>query len=219
MLELHQVGGVIREMRAEIELSQPQFGELTNLSGASSLVIDNKGAISRINDTAAIMLGFNVEELLGALLMPLAADGESPLICLLLEGTKPKRFQTFEVVLHGRSGRKSPVIAVPVPIDHDDCVTRSILLMLTEEARRHVSTPVLRSSDQKLQHFARPLIVAHEVDLQNVSSQLHDDIAQVLAVIKYRSKTPRDGLSRARRKWGRTFSMRPCCARVTRWTK
>src|SRR5437879_1691401 len=88
MLKLQQVLGVMRKMRSEIELSEPQFGELTDLFGISSLVIDCEGAISSINDTAADMLGFKVQELLGTMLMHLVVDGESAISHLLLQGPK-----------------------------------------------------------------------------------------------------------------------------------
>ena len=185
MLKLQQVLGVMRKMRTEIELSEPQFGELTDLFGVSSLVIDSEGAISSINDTAAEMLGFKVQELLGTLLMRLVVDGESALSQLLLQVPETNSFEPFDLVLHGRSGRKSVVFVVPVPIDHVDGVACSIMLMLTEKAKRQVSSHALQHSEQELQHFANRLIVAHEVELKRVSSELHDGIGQVLAMIKF----------------------------------
>ncbi|WP_211443276.1 ATP-binding protein [Collimonas humicola] len=185
MLKLQQVLGVMRKMRSEIELSEPQFGELTDLFGISSLVIDNEGAISSINDTAADMLGFKVQELLGTLLMRLVVDGERALNHLLRQGPKSSGFEPFDMVLHGRSGRKSAVFVVPVPIDQVDGAPCSIMLMLTEKAKRQASSHTLQHSEQELQQFANRLIVAHEVELKRVSSELHDGIGQVLAMIKF----------------------------------
>ncbi|WP_211453727.1 ATP-binding protein [Collimonas antrihumi] len=185
MLKLQQVLGVMRKMRTEIELSEPQFGELTDLFGISSIVIDNEGAISSINDTAADMLGFKVPELLGTLLMRLVVEGDSALSNLLLQGPKTNNFEPFDLVLHGRSGRKSAVLVVPVPIDHVDGVASSMMLMLTEKAKRQVSSHTLQHSELELQQFANRLIVAHEVELKRVSSELHDGIGQVLAMIKF----------------------------------
>ena len=185
MLKLQQVLGVMRKMRSEIELSEPQFGELTDLFGISSLVIDNEGAISSINDTAADMLGFKVQELLGTLLMRLVVDGDRALDHLLHQGSKSSSYEPFDLVLHGRSGRKSAVFVVPVPIDQVDGVACSIMLMLTEKAKRQASSHTLQHSEQELQHFANRLIIAHEVELKRVSSELHDGIGQVLAMIKF----------------------------------
>lgn len=185
MLKLQQVLGVMRKMRTEIELSEPQFGELTDLFGISSIVIDNEGAISSINDTAADMLGFRVQELLGTLLMRLVVEGGSALSHLLLQGPKTNSFEPFDLVLHGRSGRKSAVLVVPVPIDHVDGVASSMMLMVTEKNKRQVSSHTLQHSELELQHFANRLIVAHEVELKRVSSELHDGIGQVLAMIKF----------------------------------
>ncbi|WP_211462948.1 sensor histidine kinase [Collimonas silvisoli] len=183
MLKLQQVLGVMRKMRSEIELSEPQFGELTDLFGISSLVVDNLGVISSINDSAAEMLGFKVAELLGTMLMRLVVDGGSALSNLLSQSSGV--FEPFDLVLHGRSGRKSAVFVVPVPIDHGDGATRSILLVLTEKAKRQASSHTLQHSELELQHFANRLIVAHEVELKRVSSELHDGIGQVLAMIKF----------------------------------
>ncbi|SFI27284.1 PAS domain S-box-containing protein [Collimonas sp. OK307] len=185
MLKLQQVLGVMRKMRTEIELSEPQFGELTDLFGISSIVIDNEGAISSINDTAADMLGFKVQELMGTLLMRLVVEGDSAFSQLLLHGPKTNNFEPFDLVLHGRSGRKSAVLVVPVPIDHVDGVASSMMLMLTEKAKRQVSSHTLQHSELELQQFANRLIVAHEVELKRVSSELHDGIGQVLAMIKF----------------------------------
>ncbi|HTD02959.1 ATP-binding protein [Undibacterium sp.] len=185
MLKLQQVLGVMRKMRSEIELSEPQFGELTDLFGISSLVIDNEGAISSINDTAADMLGFKVQELLGTLLMRLVVDGDRALDHLLHQGPKSSSYEPFDLVLHGRSGRKSAVFVVPVPIDQVDGVACSIMLMLTEKAKRQASSHTLQHSELELQQFANRLIVAHEVELKRVSSELHDGIGQVLAMIKF----------------------------------
>jgi two-component system NarL family sensor kinase len=185
MLKLQQVLGVMRKMRTEIELSEPQFGELTDLFGISSLVIDNEGAISSINDTAAEMLGFKVQELLGTSLMHLVVDGETAISRLLLQGPVAHNYEPFDLVLHGRSGRKSAVFVVPVPIDQVEGAPCSIMLMLTERAKRQVSSHALQHSEQELQHFSNRLIVAHEVELKRVSSELHDGIGQVLAMIKF----------------------------------
>jgi two-component system NarL family sensor kinase len=185
MLKLQQVLGVMRKMRSEIELSEPQFGELTDLFGISSLVIDNEGAISSINDTAADMLGFTVQELLGTLLMRLVVDGDRALSHLLHHGPKSNSFEPFDLVLHGRSGRKSAVFVVPVPIDQVDGGLCSIMLMLTEKVKRQASSHTLQHSELELQQFANRLIVAHEVELKRVSSELHDGIGQVLAMIKF----------------------------------
>ena len=173
MLKLQQVLGVMRKMRTEIELSEPQFGELTDLFGISSLVIDSEGAISSINDVATDMLGFREQELLGTLLMHLVVDGGSALSNLLIQSPKTNSFEPFDLVLHGRSGRKNPVFVVPVPIDHVDGVTCSILLVLTEKARRQVSSHVLQRSELELQHFANRLMVAHEGELKREIGRAH----------------------------------------------
>jgi two-component system NarL family sensor kinase len=94
-------------------------------------------------------------------------------------------YEPFDLVLHGRSGRKSAVFVVPVPIDQVEGAPCSIMLMLTERAKRQVSSHALQHSEQELQHFSNRLIVAHEVELKRVSSELHDGIGQVLAMIKF----------------------------------
>lgn len=185
MLRLQQVLGVMRKMRTEIELSEPQFGELTDLFGISSIVVDSEGAISSINDSAADMLGFKAQELLGTLLMRLVVEGGGALSNLLVQASKSNSYEPFDLVLHGRSGRKSAVFVVPVPIDHAAGVASSLLLMLTEKAKRQVSSHALQRSELEVQFFANRLIVAHEVELKRVSSELHDGIGQVLAMIKF----------------------------------
>ena len=185
MLKLQQLLGVIQKMRTEIELSEPQVAETIDLLGISSLVIDNEGAISSINDAAAEMFGFKVQELLGTSLTHLVVDGGGALGKLLIQGPETDSLEPFDLVVHGRSGRKSQVLVVPVSIDHIEGVKSSILLVLAEKAKRQGSSHALQRSELELQHFANRLMVAHEAELKRIASELHDSTGQVLAMIKF----------------------------------
>ncbi|MEB0161983.1 histidine kinase, partial [Glaciimonas sp. CA11.2] len=185
MLKLQQVMMTMRRMCSELELSKSQFGELTELIGIASLIVDSQSKILSINEIAAAMLGFKVEELQDTLLTHLVENGQGGLDQVLTFPLKSGKLESFEILFKGRSGRKSTLTIVPQSIEHSDGITRSMLLVLTEKNNRNALLQTLDRSEPKLQQFSNRLIAAHELELKRVSSELHDGIGQVLAMIKF----------------------------------
>ncbi|KAF3996024.1 sensor histidine kinase [Glaciimonas immobilis] len=185
MLKLQQVMMTMRGMSSELELSKSQFGELTELIGIASIIVDSQSRILSINEIAAAMLGFKVEELQDTLLAQLVENGQGGLDQILTFPLKSGKLESFEILFIGRSGRKSTLTIVPQSIEHSDGITRSMLLLLTEKTNRNALLQTLDRSAPKLQQFSNRLIAAHELELKRVSSELHDGIGQVLAMIKF----------------------------------
>ncbi|MFC5475518.1 ATP-binding protein [Paraherbaspirillum soli] len=185
MLKLQQMMRAMRVMSSELELSESQFGELTELIGIASAIVDSDGAILSINEMAATMLGFKAEELRGGSLTQLVTEGLGALEQVLMPGRNAGNLEPFDLVFRGRSGRKSTLCVIPQYIEHTDGATRSVLLVLSEKASRGALLQTLHHSAPELQQFSNRLISAHELELKRVSSELHDGIGQVLAMIKF----------------------------------
>ncbi|MFC5473642.1 ATP-binding protein [Paraherbaspirillum soli] len=185
MLKLQQMMRAMRVMSSELELSEAQFGELSELIGIASVIVDSDGAILSINEMAAGMLGFKAEELRGTLLTRLVIDGLSALEQVLKPGRRADNPELFDLVFRGRSGRKSILCVIPQYLDHSDGATHSVLLVLSEKTSRSALLQTLQRSEPELQQFSNRLIAAHELELKRVSSELHDGIGQVLAMIKF----------------------------------
>lgn len=185
MIKLQQVMTAMRKMSSELELSKAQFGELTELIGIASMIVDSNGGIVSINETAAAMIGFKPEDLVDTLLTELVIDGRRELDEILIPSMKSGQLESFDLVLRGRTGRKSPLCVVPQPIEHTDGVTRSMLLVFTEKSNHNALLQTLQRSESQLQQFSNRLIAAHEVELKRVSSELHDGLGQALTMIKF----------------------------------
>ncbi|MDB5777415.1 MAG: domain S-box-containing protein [Herbaspirillum sp.] len=185
MLKLQQVMMALRKMSSDLELSKAQFGELAELIGIASMIVDCNGKILSSNETAAAMLGFKAEDLVDTLLTDLVVDGRDELDEILIPSMKSGRLEAFDLVFRGRHGRKSPLCVVPQPIEHADGLTRSMLLVFTERTNHSVLLQTLHRSEPQLQQFSNRLIAAHELELKRVSSELHDGLGQALTMIKF----------------------------------
>lgn len=185
MLKLQQIMIAMRRMSCELELSKSQFGELTELIGIASMIVDSHSMILSVNEVAASMLGYKAEELLDTSLMELVETGQAALYNVLTFHLNASNLESFEIAFKGRSGRISILTVVPQSIEHRDGITRSMLLVLTEKSNRSALLHTLDRSEPKLQQFSNRLIAAHESELKRVSSELHDGIGQVLAMIKF----------------------------------
>src|ERR1700692_1888175 len=147
MLKLHQEMTAMRKMSSDLELWKSQFGELTELIGIASMIVDCNGGIVSINETAAAMIGFKPEDLVDTLLTGLVIDGRREVDEILISSSKSANLESFDLVLRGYSGRKSPLCVVPQPIEHTDGVTRSMLLVFTEKSNHNALLQTLHRSE------------------------------------------------------------------------
>jgi two-component system NarL family sensor kinase len=185
MIKLQQVMKAMRNISNDVELSDAQFGELTELIGIPSMIIDGSGRILCINETTAAMLGFKADEIRATLLADCIFEGGDDLRGILHPGLQSAKPAPFDLVFQGRSGRKTALCVVPQTIPHADGAAHSILLVLTEKTKRSALAQALHRSQPALQQFSNRLMAAHELELKRVSSELHDDIGQVLTMIKF----------------------------------
>lgn len=185
MVKLQQLTSAMRKLRMEIEFSAKQFGELADVIAVASMIIDAQGTVRGANCRAATMLGLKIEDLAGKPLHLFVAEGGEAMKRILSSGEAGYLSQPFELVLRGRSGRRSTVCVAPQAIEDAGDEERMTLLVLNEKGGVQTLQQTVQRSEQELARFTNRLIAAHDGELKRVSSELHDSIGQVLAMVKF----------------------------------
>ena len=149
-------------------------------SSVAAIRLDPQGRISNATASAAAMLGFEPQELCGRSLKDLAIEGWQAAADVAVAGVRFGVTESFELALKGRSGRRTLVeMTARAGADGED----GALIAWSERRMRRNGAG--RDDDSERKRFASGLLRSQEAERMRIASELHDEIAPIVIMVKY----------------------------------
>ncbi len=152
--------------------------------GVAAVWLDRQDRIREATASAASMLGFEPQALVGRLLADLAAEGWRTAAEVAAARVRFGSTDNFELLLRGRSGRQTLVEmtaqAQPLPNGEPGSV-----IAWSERRMRRRSRFEASPSDVELRRLAYGLLRTQEAERMRVAGELHDDVAPMVVMVKY----------------------------------
>jgi two-component system NarL family sensor kinase len=142
--------------------------------------LDPHGRISDATVSAAAMLGFEPQELRGRSLKDLALDGWQAAADVAAARVRFGATESFELALKGRSGRRT--LVEMTARSGSDTESGSVISWSERRMRR---TGAGREAEPDIKRVAYGLLRTQEAERMRVASELHDDVAPVIIMVKY----------------------------------
>jgi len=179
---------IAERKRAEMALreSEERYRELFENARDAIYVHDLKGTYIRVNHAAETLSGYRREEIVGHNFLEfVAADqirlGRKSFYAILAEQGET----AFEVDVIAKDGRQ-----VPVEVRSRAIYENGVMVGVQGTARDITERKLAQDA---LQMFSRQLIEAQEDERRRISRELHDQIGQILTVIKMNLHTVQQG--------------------------
>jgi two-component system NarL family sensor kinase len=166
-------------------LTEPQAARARIDEGAvAAIVVDEFGAVSEATAGAAAMLGFDPPELYGLTLGDIAAEGWSWVVQNALLRIVSGSVDPFELLLKGRSGRRTLVQMIPRPLVRNGGTVQYLIVWLEQRHGSGLRSPPTEA-EAELRRLAYALLKTHENERGRVASELHDGVAPLVTMAKF----------------------------------
>ena len=163
--------------------------------GVAAVWLDRQDRIREATASAASMLGFEPQALVGRHLADLAAEGWRTAAEVAAARVRFGSTDSFELLLRGRSGRQTLVEmtaqAQPLPSGEAGAVVAWSERRLRRRTRSEGSP-----GDVELRRLAYGLLRTQEAERMRVAGELHDDVAPLVVMVKYMIEDAQARLSR-----------------------
>jgi len=150
----------------------------------AAIVVDEYGTVIEATSGAAAMLGFEPTELYGHGLSEMAAEGWSWVVQNALLRLVSGSVDPFDLLLRGRSGRRTLVQMIPRPLIRSGGALQYLIVWL-EQRNGGGQPPPSTESEAELRRLAYGLLKTHEVERGRVASELHDGVAPLVTMAKF----------------------------------
>ncbi len=166
-------------------LTEPQALRTRIDEGAvAAIVVDANGCVNEATTGAAAMLGFDPSELHGQTIADMAAEGWSWVVRNALLRVVSGSVDPFELLLKGRSGRRTLVQMIPRPLVRNGGAVQYLIVWL-EQRTGSGPQPPPSESEAELRRLAYALLRTHENERGRVASELHDGVAPLVTMAKF----------------------------------
>jgi two-component system NarL family sensor kinase len=150
----------------------------------AAIVVDEYGKVLEATSGAAAMLGFEPAELYGHGLSEMAAEGWSWVVQNALLRLVSGSEDPFDLLLRGRSGRRTLVQMIPRPLIRAGGVLQYLIVWL-EQRGSNGPLPPMTEGEAELRRLAYGLLKTHDVERGRVASELHDGVAPLVTMAKF----------------------------------
>lgn len=145
----------------------------------AAIRLDSDGRITEATVSAAAMLGFEPQQMRGRSLKDLALDGWQAAADVAAARVRYGATESFELALKGRSGRRTLVeMTARGSADGKD----GAVIAWSERRMRRGGA---QEADAELKRVAYGLLRTQEAERMRVASELHDDVAPIVIMVKY----------------------------------
>lgn len=151
----------------------------------AAIVVDEYGKVLEATSGAAAMLGFEPAELHGHGLSEMAAEGWSWVVQNALLRLVSGSEDPFDLLLRGRSGRRTLVQMIPRPLLRTGGVLQYLIVWLEQRGNSPGPLPPMTEGEAELQRLAYGLLKTHDVERGRVASELHDGVAPLVTMAKF----------------------------------
>jgi two-component system NarL family sensor kinase len=173
------------EFSAGLQEAGPADGVPVFASGGVAAVwLDHQDRIREATASAAGMLGFEPQALIGRQLADLAAEGWRTAAEVAAARVRFGATDSFELLLRGRSGRQTLVEMTAQSQPLPDGEPGSVIAWSERRLRRRSRTEA-NAGDVELRRLAYGLLRTQEAERMRVAGELHDDVAPLVVMVKY----------------------------------
>jgi two-component system NarL family sensor kinase len=152
----------------------------------AAVLVDELGRVLEATSPAAAILGRRPAEIAGRDLQELVVDGWNWVVRNALLRLASGSYDPFELLLRGRSGRRSLVQMIPrrLPMNPAPGEPKQYMLVWLEQRQDDARGPIT-ASEAELRRHAYGLLKTHEAELGRVASELHDGVAPLVVMAKF----------------------------------
>lgn len=159
---------------------------LADVGAAAAVVIDEVGRVLEATAGAASILGRKPADLVGRDLDEIVAKGWNWVVRNALLRLASGSLDPFELLLRGRSGRRSLVRMVPQRMpEHAAAAQGQHYLLVWIEQRQEATREAESASEAQLRLRAYGLMKSHEAEIGRVAAELHDGVAPLVVMAKF----------------------------------
>jgi len=155
--------------------------ELANDGAVAAVVSDDGGRIVRATSTAAELLGMSAAKMAGVRLIDLAADGWTGAAENAFLRMRSGSVDPFEVLLLGRSGRRTLVRMIPWRTQQ---VAGSRAFVLFWQRLSFAAESPPKAAHALSQRLSYGLLRRHDEHRGRIARELHHDVASLVTVAK-----------------------------------
>ncbi len=163
--------------------SNPAGRPRTDEGAIAAIAVDADGRVIEATSGAPAMLGLDPVDLHGRTLSDMAADGWSWVVQNALLRLVSGSVDPFELLLCGRSGRRTLVQMIPRPLVRDGGALQYLMVWI--EQRGTGQPPPSNESEAELRRLAYGLLKTHEDERGRIASELHDGVAPLVTMAKF----------------------------------
>jgi two-component system, NarL family, sensor kinase len=163
----------------------PPIARTPSRAAEPSMVrLDVRGRILRASSSAAALLGFKPDELLGRPLNELAARDWRTAAGVALSRMQAGAGGPFELMLTGRTGRLT-MVEMAVQPSADQTAEQAVTLTWTERRQRRLTTASGSADECELKRLADGVLGIFESESSRVASSLADEVASIITMARY----------------------------------
>ncbi len=188
-IELEMQNEELRRTQIELQESQKKYVDLYNFSPAGYFTFDDKGLIRELNAAAANLLGFEKAMLLDRPFRIFAAPEYGDIFTqhrLDVMTSRERRSCELKLVKRDKSSFYASMESIPSAngAGKPNWI-RSAVIDITGQKNVEQS---LREAQQYSQKLAARILVVQEEERNRVATEIHDNIGQILHVLKARTE-------------------------------
>lgn len=169
----------------------PEFAS----GGVAAVWLDHEDRIREATASAGAMLGFEAQAMVGRTLADLAAEGWRTAAEVAAARVRFGSTDSFELLMRGRSGRQTLVVMTARSQALPSGEPGSIVAWSERRLRRRTRAET-SPGDVELRRLAYGLLRTQEAERLKVASELHDDVAPLVVMVKYMIEDAVSRLSR-----------------------
>jgi PAS domain S-box-containing protein len=155
---------------------------------------DENGLISYVNDKICNMLGYSRDEVVGRPVTDFLDEGSQVVFREQMVRRQKGEQTPYEVNLKHKNGHKVYALVSPKPVFDALRRPKGSFAVITDITERKAMENALRNSQVKLRLISSHLLNAGEMERERLARELHDELGQDLAVLKYQTRFIENGL-------------------------
>ncbi|MBV8210762.1 MAG: PAS domain-containing protein [Burkholderiaceae bacterium] len=162
--------------------------------GVAAVWLDRQDRIREATASAAAMLGYEPQAMIGRQLAELAAEGWRTAAEVAAARVRFGSTDSFELMMRGRSGRQTLVEMTAQSQPFPDGEPGAVIAWSERRLRRR-SRSQATPGDLELRRLAYGLLRTQEAERTKVAGELHDDVAPLVVMVKYMIEDAQSRLS------------------------
>lgn len=172
----------------ELQDSDNRFRILIETMNDGLAVRDKHGVLTYVNTKICEMLGLPRDEIIGRAAFDFLDRENQQTLIEQIAKREEGLTDSYELNFTNRNGRKIHALMSPKPIYDSSGQVRGAFAIVTDiTERKHMET-ALRESERKLRVLSGHLMTAQETEREHIARELHDELGQDLAVLKYQMR-------------------------------